>query len=163
MLGPFIFAAVAALPAFVAADFIPAGSGAHFINTQNTTLALKAQALEPGASLVMALVGDGSASDPTVLHPVLGSGVPTQIQTGGGFCITANGVEPEGATQTLVIAECSDDPKQLWVLNVDDPMTISNADGNCIALGRPAVSVPVVLDFCKEEVLSHELWNPIVA
>ncbi|KAH9942205.1 uncharacterized protein BXZ73DRAFT_97625 [Epithele typhae] len=89
----------------------------------------------------MSFLGDDS-DDSAVLSPVLGSGVPTQIATGN-FCVTANGL--------------------LWTLNVDEPTTISNADGNCWALGRPAVTVPVVLDRCLGDVLDQEQWNPIVA
>ena len=96
------------------------------------------------------------------------------------WCISARGVVPESATQTLFIEDCSTDPKQLWTVNVDPP-TVSNADGNCITLGRPAVNVPVsihqtliftsvaeqeacmqiVLDFCEEVIQEHQLWNPV--
>ncbi len=91
------------------------------------------------ADLQAANPGDGSASDITALVPVQGSGVPTQIALGD-FCITANGVVPGTATQTLHMAVCDDgDPTQLWVIDT----TVSNADGNCITLGRAALGVPV--------------------
>lgn len=93
------------------------------------------------ADLQASTPGDGSSSDITALVPLNGSGVPTQIALGD-FCITANGVVPGTATQTLHMAPCDDsDPTQLWVID----STVSNADGNCITLGRAALNVPVCL------------------
>ena len=91
--------------------------------------------------LIAQLAGDGSSNDRTALFAQFGTGVPGQIAFGD-WCITANGVEPESSSQTLYIDECSDDPKQLWTVNVDPP-TVSNADGNCITLGRAWTGVPV--------------------
>lgn len=120
--------------------------------------------------------GDGSASDITALVPVKGSGVPTQIALGDS-CITANGVVPGTATQTLHMAPCDDsDSTQLWVID----LTVSNADGNCITLGRAALGVPVcplydvparrrktlmlwiiqvTLGVCSDVLNSRQSWN----
>ncbi|CDO75691.1 hypothetical protein BN946_scf184585.g4 [Trametes cinnabarina] len=148
-----------ALATSVAADFVPAGSAAHFFSSQNSSLVFAPQFAASGASLVASLAGDGSPDDITALYAIHGSGVPTQIAYGD-FCITAKGVVPESATQTLYVAECdSTDPAQLWTLNAD-PQTVSNADGNCITLGRAAKGVSVVLDFCND-ILEHlQLWDP---
>lgn len=95
-----------------------------------------------GARLAAANPGDGSSADITALTAVHGTGVPTQIVYGD-FCITANGVVPGTATQTLFIADCdASDPAQLWTIN-EEPATVSNADGNCITLGRAAKGVSV--------------------
>ena len=93
------------------------------------------------AGLNAQLAGDGSSNDRTALFVTFGTGVPGQIAFGD-WCITANGVEPGTSTQTLYVDDCSDDPKQLWTVNAD-PQTVSNADGNCITLGRAANGVPV--------------------
>ena len=87
------------------------------------------------------MAGDGSSSDLTAIFPVLGSGVPTQLAVGD-WCVSARGVTPGTASQTLFIEDCSDDAEQLWTVN-ESPATVSNADGNCITLGRAAVNVPV--------------------
>ncbi|OSD04128.1 hypothetical protein PYCCODRAFT_1444242 [Trametes coccinea BRFM310] len=148
-----------ALASSVTADFIPAGSAAHFFSTQNSSLVFAPLAAASGAILVAALPGDGSSDDITALYPLDGSGVPTQIAYGD-FCITANGVVPESSSQVLYVAECdSTDPAQFWTLNADPP-TVSNADGNCITLGRPANGVSVVLDFCNDVLENKQLWIP---
>lgn len=92
-----------------------------------------------GATLQAANPGDGSASDITALTPVKGSGTPTQI-TLGDLCVSANGVVPGTATQVLKMADCdSNDPTQLWIVLGQ----VSNADGNCVTLGRAAKGVDV--------------------
>ena len=147
---------LAAVP-FVAADVIPEGSAAHFFSSQSTSirtsvcrlyspiidssLVFGPQSAAAKADLVAQLAGDGSSNDRTALFATFGTGVPGQIAFGD-WCITANGVEPGTATQTLYVDDCSDDPKQLWTVNAD-PQTVSNADGNCITLGRAAKGVPV--------------------
>ena len=95
----------------------------------------------PGAGLVAARPGDGSSADITALYATQGTGVPGQIVYGD-FCLTSEGVVPGTATQTLYFAECSDSPAQVWTVN-ESPATVSNADGNCISLGRAANGVPV--------------------
>ncbi|KAH9895205.1 hypothetical protein C8Q73DRAFT_644732 [Cubamyces lactineus] len=148
-----------ALASGVAADFIPAGTAAHIFSTQNTSLALAPEAATPNAYLEVTLPGDGSSADPSAFYIVSGSGVPSQIAYGD-WCITAKGVVPESSSQILYIAECdASDPAQFWTLN-ENPSTISNADGNCITLGRPANGVSVVLDFCEDELQAHQLWVP---
>ncbi|KAI0332275.1 hypothetical protein GY45DRAFT_490626 [Cubamyces sp. BRFM 1775] len=148
-----------ALASGVAADFIPAGTAAHIFSTQNTSLALAPEAAASNAYLEVTLPGDGSSADSSAFYIVSGSGVPSQIAYGD-WCITAKGVVPESSSQILYIAECdATDSAQLWTLN-ENPSTISNADGNCITLGRPANGVSVVLDFCEEELQDHQLWVP---
>ncbi|KAI0633770.1 hypothetical protein C8Q77DRAFT_1157933 [Trametes polyzona] len=58
----------------------------------------------------------------------------------------------------------ANDPTQVWMLN-ENPPTISNADGNCISLGRTAIGVLIILDLCDVTVLGHEQWNskPVAA
>ncbi|KAI0829765.1 hypothetical protein BC628DRAFT_1408586 [Trametes gibbosa] len=154
----FLSSALVFLPS-VTADFIPEGSAAHFFTSQNPTLVFAPEFAGAGADLVTANPGDGSSSDITALFAIHGSGVLTQIAYGD-FCITANGVIPESATQTLFITECdSSDPTQLWTIN-EDPATVSNADGNCITLGRAAKGVSVVLDVCNDELQHLQLWDP---
>ena len=76
-----------------------------------------------GASLIATAPGDGSFNDITALFPTYGTGVPTQIVYGD-FCISANGVVPESATQSLYVADCDpEDPTQLWTVN-EDPATV---------------------------------------
>ncbi|RDX56927.1 hypothetical protein OH76DRAFT_1334948 [Lentinus brumalis] len=152
-----LFSAVA-VP-FVAADFIPAGSAAHFFSSQNTSLVFAPEFAAAGANLVAALAGDGSSTDITALFPVQGTGVPTQIAYGD-FCITANGVVPSSANQTLYIADCDPaDATQLWTVN-ESPATVSNADGNCLTLGRAARGVVVSLAECNDVLLHLQIWNP---
>ncbi|TFK82431.1 hypothetical protein K466DRAFT_590540 [Polyporus arcularius HHB13444] len=151
-------AVVAVLP-FVAADFVPAGSAAHFFSTQNTSLVFAPEFGASGASLVAALPGDGSSADITALFPKFGTGVPTQIVYGD-WCISANGVVPQSSSQTLYIADCdSEDETQLWTIN-EAPATVSNADGNCITLGRAARGVPVTLGECTDVLLHLQTWDP---
>ena len=97
-----------------------------------------------GASLVAALAGDGSSSDITALYSA-GTGRAGQIAYGD-WCVSARGVVPGSASQTLFVEACSDDPAQVWTVNAD-PMTVSNADGNCVTLGRAWVDVPVSTAF----------------
>ncbi|KAH9895204.1 hypothetical protein C8Q73DRAFT_693423 [Cubamyces lactineus] len=152
-------ASALALASDVAADFIPAGTFAHIISTQNTSLALAPEAVVPNAYLEVTVPGDGSSDDRTALYIVSGSGVPTQIAYGD-LCITSKGVVPESSSQVLYVAECDEnDSAQFWTLN-ENPSTITNADGNCISLGRPADGVPVILDFCENVLQPHELWVP---
>ncbi|RPD72413.1 hypothetical protein L226DRAFT_537214 [Lentinus tigrinus ALCF2SS1-7] len=156
-----LLSAVVAVVPFVAADFIPAGSAAHFFSSQNSSLVFAPSAAASGASLVAALAGDGSSSDITALFPTAGTGVPGQIVYGD-FCISANGVVPESSSQVLYVAECDpEDAAQIWTVN-ESPATVSNADGNCISLGRPARGVSVVLDVCNDVLLPHQIWNPKV-
>ena len=82
----------------------------------------------------------------TALTATGGTGVPGQLVYGD-WCVAANGVVPGSSTQTLYVDDCSDDPKQIWTVNAD-PATISNADGNCLTLGRAANGVPVRLALC---------------
>ena len=96
------------------------------------------------ADLIAQLPGDGSSADVTALTATGGTGVPGQLVYGD-WCVTANGVVPGSSTQTLYVDDCSDDPKQIWTVNAD-PATISNADGNCLTLGRAANGVPVRLE-----------------
>ncbi|RPD77291.1 hypothetical protein L226DRAFT_544709 [Lentinus tigrinus ALCF2SS1-7] len=153
-------AAIAVMP-FVTADFIPAGSAAHFFSSQNTSLVFAPSAAASGADLQAALAGDGSSSDITALIVTAGTGVPGQISYGG-LCISANGVVPESSNQVLYVADCDpEDAAQIWTVN-ETPATVSNADGNCISLGRPARGVPVILDVCNDVLLPHEIWNPKV-
>lgn len=92
-----------------------------------------------GATLQATSPGDGSANDITALTPVKGSGTPTQI-TLGDLCVSANGVVPGTASQVLKMAECdANDRTQLWIVLGQ----VSNADGNCITLGRAAKGVDV--------------------
>ena len=71
-----------------------------------------------------------------------GTGQPGQIVYGD-WCVSANGVVPGTASQTLYIADCdSTDATQVWTVN-ESPATVSNVDGNCITLGRAANGVPV--------------------
>ena len=49
---------------------------------------------------------------------------------------------PSIRSQTLIVEECNGDPAQISTVN-ENPMTVSNADGNCIALGRAALGVEV--------------------
>ncbi|KAM5542938.1 hypothetical protein V8D89_003322 [Ganoderma adspersum] len=150
---------LAAVP-FVAADVIPEGSAAHFFSSQNSTLVFGPQSAAAKADLVAQLAGDGSSNDRTALFATFGTGVPGQIAFGD-WCITANGVEPGSASQTLYVDDCSDDPKQLWTVNADPP-TVSNADGNCLTLGRAWTDVPVTLAECNDVLQHLQLWNPIV-
>ena len=60
----------------------------------------------------------------------------------GDWCITANGVVPGTSTQTLYVDDCSADPAQIWTVS-EDAQTISNADGNCVTLGKAAHGAPV--------------------
>ncbi|KAI0633494.1 hypothetical protein C8Q77DRAFT_1157700 [Trametes polyzona] len=155
-----LVASAVALASGVVADFVPAGTPAHFFSSQNSALVFAPASAADGAALQASNPGDGSSADITALTAVDGSGVPTQIAFDD-FCITAKGVVPESATQSLYVANCdSSDPAQFWTINADPP-TVSNADGNCITLGRPAKNVPVVLDFCKDELLDHQKWNPV--
>ncbi|KAI0715784.1 hypothetical protein C8T65DRAFT_694608 [Cerioporus squamosus] len=154
-----LFSVVAAVVPFVAADFVPEGSAAHFFSTQNTSLVFAPETGAPGANLVAALPGDGSSNDITALFPVYGTGVPTQIAYGD-WCITANGVVPGSANQTLYIADCDpEDDAQIWTVN-ESPATVSNADGNCLTLGRAARGVPVSLAECNDVLLHLQLWDP---
>ncbi|KAI0731422.1 hypothetical protein C8Q76DRAFT_361143 [Earliella scabrosa] len=152
-----IATAIAAAP-FVAADFIPSGSPAHFFSTQNSALVFAPEGGFPGAGLVAARPGDGSSADITALYATQGTGVPGQIVYGD-FCLTSEGVVPGTATQTLYFAECSDSPAQVWTVN--ESGTVSNADGNCVTLGRAAVNVPVTLAACTEELAHLQGWNPV--
>ena len=106
----------------------------------------------PGAGLVAARPGDGSSADITALYATQGTGVPGQIVYGD-FCLTSEGVVPGTATQTLYFAECSDSPAQVWTVN--ESGTVSNADGNCVTLGRAAVNVPVRLPCVRHD---SERW-----
>ena len=94
-----------------------------------------------GAKLVASLPGDGTFNDDTALFPNLGTGVPTTIAWTD-FCVSARGVVPSTASQTLFVEDCNGDPAQIWTVN-ENPMTVSNADGNCITLGRAALGVEV--------------------
>lgn len=68
--------------------------------------------------------------------------MPTQI-VWADWCISANGVVPGTASQTLYIDDCDpEDEAQLWTVN-EQSQTVSNKDGNCITLGRAALGVPV--------------------
>ncbi|KAI0715794.1 hypothetical protein C8T65DRAFT_738423 [Cerioporus squamosus] len=108
-------------------DFVPAGSAAHFFSTQNTSLVFAPEAGSEDASLVAALPGDGTGHDITALFIVYAD-----------WCVTARGVVPGSSHQTLYIEDCdSEDDAQLWTVN-EAPATVSNADGNCITLGRAA-------------------------
>ncbi|KAI0633757.1 hypothetical protein C8Q77DRAFT_1056909 [Trametes polyzona] len=159
-----MFFAIAVASAFglasgVAADFLQPGTVAHVFSTQNSSLVFAPASATAGAFLHVVRPGDGSASDLSAFTIVRGSGVPTQIAAGG-FCVSARDLVPQTANQTLHVTTCNaDDPTQLWTLN-ENPPTISNADGNCISLGRPAIGVPIILDFCDDAVLRHEQWNP---
>ncbi len=114
----------------------------EFLLPADTSLVFAPEFGASGASLVAALPGDGSSADVTALFPKFGTGVPTQIVYGD-WCISANGVVPQSSSQTLYIADCdSEDETQLWTIN-EAPATVSNADGNCITLGRAARGVPV--------------------
>nr|VWO98107.1 Uncharacterized protein [Ganoderma boninense] len=150
---------LAAVP-FVAADIIPAGSAAHFVSSQNSSLVFGPQFAAANADLVAQLAGDGSSNDRTALFATSGTGVPGQIVFGD-WCITANGVEPGSSSQTVYVDDCSDDPKQLWTVNAD-PQTVSNADGNCLTLGRAWTDVPVTLAECNDVLQHLQLWNPVV-
>ncbi|KAI0358715.1 hypothetical protein OH77DRAFT_1421152 [Trametes cingulata] len=131
-----------ALASGVAADSIPAGSAAHFFSSQNPSLVFAPESVAAGAFLVTANPGDGSSADITALHAVSGSRVPTQIAYGN-LCITAKGVVPESSSQILYFDNCDpQDEAQFWTIN-EEPATISNADGNCITLGRAAKGVTV--------------------
>ncbi|KAI0644709.1 hypothetical protein C8Q79DRAFT_1001963 [Trametes meyenii] len=155
---PFVVSALA-LVSNVAADNIPKGSAAHFFSSRNSSLVFAPQSNTSGASLVSANPGDGSSNDLTALFVVEGTGVSTQILHGG-LCISANGVVPGTATQTLFVADCdATDEKQLWTVNAE-PATVSNADGNCITLGRAAKGVEVTLAACTTELQHLQLWNP---
>ncbi|KAH9858999.1 hypothetical protein C2E23DRAFT_800890 [Lenzites betulinus] len=151
---------LAVLATGVTADFIPAGSAAHFFTSQSQssrvyclglrcslgstdpTLVFAPEFAGSGADLVAANPGDGSSADITALTAIHGTGVPTQIAYGD-FCITSDGVVPGTATQILFVTDCdSSDPTQLWTIN-EEPATVSNADGNCITLGRAAKGVTV--------------------
>ncbi|KAI8992923.1 hypothetical protein BD414DRAFT_412423 [Trametes punicea] len=159
MLPLFTLVSAVALASSVAADFIPAGSAAHFFSTQNASLVFAPQTGTANADLVASLAGDGSSSDITALFPIHGTGVPTQIAHGG-LCITAKGVVPESSSQVLYVADCDPtDPAQVWTVN-EEPPTVSNADGNCITLGRAADGVQVVLDFCNDVLQHLQLWDP---
>ncbi|KAI1785196.1 hypothetical protein LXA43DRAFT_900290 [Ganoderma leucocontextum] len=146
--------ALAAAP-FVAADVIPEGAAAHFISSQ--TLALAPQGGFQGATLQVTTPGDGSSSDITALFATRGTGQAGQIAYGD-WCISANGVVPGTATQVLYVTDCSDDAAQLWTVN-ESPATISNADGNCITLGKAAKGAPVTLSACTDELQHLQLWN----
>ncbi|KAI0674892.1 hypothetical protein C8Q78DRAFT_1066797 [Trametes maxima] len=155
---PFVVSALA-LVSSVAADNVPRGSAAHFFSSQNPSLVFAPQSDASGASLVAANPGDGSSNDITALFVSQGTGVSTRIQHSG-RCISANGVVPGTATQVLFVADCdSTDDKQLWTINAE-PATISNADGNCITLGRAAKGVDVTLAACTAELQHLQLWNP---
>ena len=45
-------------------------------------------------------------------------------------------------SQTLTVEECNEDPAQILAVN-ENPMAVSNVDGNCITLGRAALRVEV--------------------
>ncbi|KAI0368380.1 hypothetical protein BV20DRAFT_948512 [Pilatotrama ljubarskyi] len=148
-----------ALALGVAADFVPAGSAAHFFSSQNPSLVFAPEFAASGANLVAANPGDGSSTDITALYAVFGTGVPTQIVYGD-WCITAKGVVPQSSSQTLYIADCDpDDEAQFWTIN-EEPATVSNADGNCITLGRAAKGVVVSLGECTEALQHLQLWDP---
>ncbi|KAI1785208.1 hypothetical protein LXA43DRAFT_1066107 [Ganoderma leucocontextum] len=155
-----LVAPVLAAASYVRADVIPEGSAAHFFSSQNSSLVFGPQSSAAKADLVAQLPGDGSSNDPTAMFATFGTGVPGQIVFGD-WCITANGVVPSTANQTLYIDDCSDDPKQIWTVNAD-PATISNADGNCLTLGRAAHNVPISLSACTDVLQHLQLWNPIV-
>ena len=85
-----------------------------------------------GAKLVASLPGDGTFNDDTALFPNLGTGVLTTIAWTD-LCVSARGVVPSTASQTLFVEDCNGDPAQIWTVN-ENAMTVSNADGNCIRL-----------------------------
>ena len=124
--------ALALAPSLVAADTIPEGVAAHFFSTQSTSrpdryskrrrlthaspppdssLVFAPEGSYSGASLVAALAGDGSSSDITALYSA-GTGSAGQIAYGD-WCVSARGVVPGSASQTLFVEACSDDPAQL--------------------------------------------------
>ncbi|TBU21300.1 hypothetical protein BD309DRAFT_973151 [Dichomitus squalens] len=150
--------ALAAAP-LVAADAITGARAAHFFSSQNSSLVFGPQSGAAKASLVAQLPGDGSSDDLTALLATGGTGVPGQIVYGD-LCITANGVEPGSSSQTLYVDDCSDDPKQIWTVNAS-PATVSNADGNCLTLGRAANHVPITLSQCNDVLQHLQLWNPV--
>ncbi|KAI0753079.1 hypothetical protein C8Q80DRAFT_1118313 [Daedaleopsis nitida] len=152
-------ALVATIPVVVA-DVVPAGSAAHFFTSQRDGLVLTFEGAFSGASLTVTAPGDGSSNDITALFPTQGTGKPGQLAYGD-FCISADGVEPGTSTQTLYIEDCSDSPKQIWTVN-ESPATISNADGNCITLGRAAQNVPVTLGACTDTLQHLQLWDAVV-
>ncbi|TFK79235.1 hypothetical protein K466DRAFT_592483 [Polyporus arcularius HHB13444] len=154
-----LFSAVAAVLPIVAADFVPAGSAAHFFSTQNTSLVFAPDAGSQDANLIAALPGDGSPHDITALFVTSGTGVPGQLVYAD-WCVTAEGVVPGSSHQTLYIVDCDpDDEAQLWTVN-EAPATVSNADGNCITLGRAARGVPVTLGKCTPALLHLQTWDP---
>ena len=69
------------------------------------------------------------------LSPSLGTAVPT-------VCVSARGVVSGTASQTLFVEDCNGDPAQIWTVN-ETQTTVSNADGNCITLGRAALGAEV--------------------
>ncbi|KAI0769413.1 hypothetical protein BD413DRAFT_477961 [Trametes elegans] len=159
----FAFAALVsttlALASSVVAD--PHRTPAHWVSSQNSSLVFAPQSASNGADLVASLAGDGSADDITALWASSEPGNPTQLIYGE-WCITANGVEPGSATQTLYVAECDfNDKKQYWLVSAETPTTVSNADGNCITLGRAAKGVPVSLAECNDVLQHLQLWTPV--
>ncbi|KAL1945862.1 hypothetical protein VTO73DRAFT_1864 [Trametes versicolor] len=154
-----IISTALALASSTAADLIAPGVPTHFFSTQNPSLLFAPTFAGAGATLQAANPGDGSASDITALTPVKGSGTPTQI-TLGDLCVSANGVVPGTATQVLKMADCdSNDPTQLWIVLGQ----VSNADGNCVTLGRAAKGVDVTLSPCSDDLKSIQSWEPFPA
>ena len=87
--------------------------------------------------MIASTPGDGSCSDISALFVTNGSGKASQL-VWTDWCITARDFVPGTASQTLYFADCdANDEKQFWTVNLF-PQTISNADGNCITLGKAA-------------------------